>query len=1104
MANNDTKNENKAPVDHIIESAKKLDRDAKRLKTQALRGDGDDRIATQGVTDNVADKSWSTGRGVIASDASQDATDNVTTANNDGTTNPAGTVVVAEDNNAVTGSIIPVSPTPDSTPTYNVLGNHVSNYGGLTLTPTGAFVFVPSAAFVTGQSQQFTVQTTNQGVTTQQQLVFTHTATTAGGPQNVAVNVLGGDSAVIVEDHNVQAGFIHAVGHLDTLSNAPIKGNAIAETLSGHYGSLTINKDGDWDYSVDDHKSSIQSLKTADTLQEKFTVTLVDGTHHQIAITIKGDEDKAIISGVDAKPLIEDINVDAIHHLDTQGKLDVTDLDHDDAFFQAQTTTGAYGEFSIDDQGHWQYSVDDNQNSIQSLAAGEKATETIHVLSKDGGTTHDVVITITGTNDAPVISSGVQTGAVVEDGTLTAQGQVTATDVDHGAVLTYSTPNLVSTYGSFTLDSSTGTWGYSLDNANHQDLAAGETHTDTITVTVTDENGATTTQDVSVTITGTNDAPVISSGVQTGAVVEDGTLTAQGQVTATDVDHGAVLTYSTPNLVSTYGSFTLDSSTGTWGYSLDNANHQDLAAGETHTDTITVTVTDENGATTTQDVTVTITGTNDAPVITGTTTGDLTEDATTPTLTVSDQLHITDADTGEAHFQVQTAAASDNGYGEFTITDDGHWTYTADNLQPAIQSLAEGQPLTDTITVLAADGTPTVLTVTITGTNDAPELTLTPDAAQPFTGTLTETDVDTTDTHTFTTTQGVGAFGTLTVDPATGDYVYTQTPGTVKGMAYDHNTGQYSGQDVFEVQVADNHGGTDIKYVTFDVSATMSGPTAVNPNTPVTVHVGTPTAPTITTPPTTPTTTTATPTNTVDLDLATASDTHGAAGTDTDDITSVTTPTITGHVDIPFSTVTLFDGTTKVGTVIADDKGDYSVDTSTLSGTEAGQVHHLHAEATAPGATGVGPTSSTPLDVTIDTGATTAPDAATATEDQVAAATSGNVLGNDESGMAVSNAGDLSSPYGTLHLAADGSYTFDLDNAHASALAAGKTATQEFTYEVTDVAGNTAHQTLSITITGTNDAPVITGTTTGDLTEDATTPTLTVSDQLHITDADTG
>ncbi|WP_194293700.1 VCBS domain-containing protein, partial [Shewanella mangrovi] len=225
-----------------------------------------------------------------------------------------------------------------------------------------------------------------------------------------------------------------------------------------------------------------------------------------------------------------------------------------------------------------------------------------------------------GTNDAPVITSDTQTGTVQEDTTLTANGTVTADDVDNGAVLSFS-GNATGTYGSFAIDAATGEWIYTLDNANQQALAEGETHTDTFTVTVTDEFGATDTQLVTITINGTNDAPVITSDTQYGTVQEDTTLTANGTVTADDVDNGAILSFS-GNATGTYGSFVIDAATGEWVYTLNNESPivQALAQGETHNETFTVTVTDEFGATDTQLVTITITGTNDSPVITNTAT----------------------------------------------------------------------------------------------------------------------------------------------------------------------------------------------------------------------------------------------------------------------------------------------------------------------------------------------------------------------------------------------------------------------------------------------------------------------------------------------------
>ncbi len=148
------------------------------------------------------------------------------------------------------------------------------------------------------------------------------------------------------------------------------------------------------------------------------------------------------------------------------------------------------------------------------------------------------------------------------------------------------------------------------------DYQAGDysTGTDTFSYTVKDSAGNSTTQTITVTLTGTNDAPTITGGTTSGAVGEDGTLSASGTLTATDVDNGATQAWSVQGGGSgAYGSLSVNGSGG-WNYALANGSSavQALAAGQSVSDSFTVEVSDGNGGTDTEVVNVTIAGANEA------------------------------------------------------------------------------------------------------------------------------------------------------------------------------------------------------------------------------------------------------------------------------------------------------------------------------------------------------------------------------------------------------------------------------------------------------------------------------------------------------------
>jgi len=312
------------------------------------------------------------------------------------------------------------------------------------------------------------------------------------------------------------------------------------------------------------------------------------------------------------------------------------------------------------------------------------------------------------------------------------------------------------------------TWSYELPDNSFDFLAKGETLALTYTATVNDGHGGIVSAPFTVTITGSNDVPVANGDANTGdAVVESGVNpantsfaddpTAVGNVLTndTDVDINHALSVAAVAgiagnvglaVTGTYGSVTIGAD-GSYSYTLDNSDPdtQALAQGEIVTDVFGYRVTDEFGATSTASLTITITGTNDAPVANAdTNAGDAVVEAGVnplntpfagdPTAVGSVLTNDTDVDTGHALSVAAVAGIAGNvglavtgTYGSVAIGADGSYTYTLDNSDPDTQALAQGgAPGTDVFSYTVTDefgATSTEsLTITITGTNDAPTI----------------------------------------------------------------------------------------------------------------------------------------------------------------------------------------------------------------------------------------------------------------------------------------------------------------------------------------------------------------------------------------------
>ncbi|BDB28967.1 VCBS domain-containing protein (plasmid) [Cupriavidus sp. P-10] len=519
----------------------------------------------------------------------------------------------------------------------------------------------------------------------------------------------------------------------------------------GQYGTLQINADGSYNYTLDNSNAQVQSLRPGDHVDEAFSYNVTDGqasASSTLSIRINGANDVAAIHAsagedtlvTEAGGLTDAVTGDP----SAGGKLTVSDVDTGEAHFAAappDNLVGHYGTFTFDtNTGAWTYTLDNSK--ADALIAGQQASDSLTVVSADQTAQQTITVNITGANDHATITASTSEDTLVTEagglanvmgGDVSASGTLTVSDVDAGQTHFASVPtnSLTGQYGTFTFNSNTGAWTYTLDNGKANALTAGQQASDSLTVVSADQTAQ---QTITINITGANDhATITASTSEETSVTEAGGLanaitgdiSASGTLTVSDVDAGEAHFAAVPeeSLAGNYGTFTFDSNTGAWTYTLDNSKADALIAGQQASDSLTVVSADQTAQ---QTITVNITGANDHASITASSSEDtsVTEagglaNAITGDVSASGTLTVSDVDAGQAHFAAVPAASLTGQYGTFTFdSGTGAWTYKLDNAKA--ESLTTGQQVTDTLSVSSADLTGSqTITVNITGTNDA-------------------------------------------------------------------------------------------------------------------------------------------------------------------------------------------------------------------------------------------------------------------------------------------------------------------------------------------------------------------------------------------------
>ncbi|WP_203292153.1 VCBS domain-containing protein [Maricaulis parjimensis] len=377
------------------------------------------------------------------------------------------------------------------------------------------------------------------------------------------------------------------------------------------------------------------------------------------------------------------------------------------------------------------------------LAEGQTETFTIGFYLNDGNggsVPRDILVTITGSNDAPIVEA-IDAGSVSEDsGLFSVDLMATASDPDNGDQIGVEEIQSVSS-------SNPGrTIIWSLDPNNYDavqldlnqftDLREGETETVTITYLVGDNHGGVTPNTATFVVTGTNDLPTFVDF--TLSLTESETLWVNLLASVEDVDSDTV----TATNVSAHTSnpdrnvtVNVDLEAGT--VILPYGQFEDLAEGEVEVLTITFNLDDGDGGIVPRELSFTVIGQNDVPYIEP---WNSTLEATVgendaPTLVTAGSIAFDDPDANDNHdawFSGLTLSGNagdlnpGNLYGLLRLDNevtDGQlgWTFMADG--GLFDYLQDGESVTLTYDVVLSDGrseTSTTVAITVTGTNDAP------------------------------------------------------------------------------------------------------------------------------------------------------------------------------------------------------------------------------------------------------------------------------------------------------------------------------------------------------------------------------------------------
>ncbi|EJL04303.1 type I secretion target, putative [Pseudomonas fluorescens Q2-87] len=453
--------------------------------------------------------------------------------------------------NVVTGGVAAGFPQSITTALGNTLT--VTGYNATTGVVSYSYTLLdneahPNANGANSLSEQFAVVVTDDN------------GTTANG--NLDVNIVD-DLPKAVDDSNGTASETHLTLTGSVLTNDTQGADHVASgpitsgTFTGTYGTLVLNADGSYTYTLNSADADFKGLHGGGNGSETFTYTLTDAdgdtSTANLVLQVHNNDDPVIITGLDTeggeltvqeKNLSDGSSPDA-PALTQNGTFTVTALDGVQtlsvgginvvtggvaAGFPQSITTALGNTLTVTGYNattgvvSYSYTLLDNEAHPNANGANSLSEQFAVVVTDDNGTTANGNLDVNIVDDLPKAVD--DSNGTASETHLTLTGSVLTNDTqgaDHVASGPITPGTFTGTYGTLVLNAD-GSYTYTLNSADadFKNLHGGGNGSETFTYTLTDADGDTSTANLVLQVHN-NDDPVVITGLDT----EGGELTVQ-------------------------------------------------------------------------------------------------------------------------------------------------------------------------------------------------------------------------------------------------------------------------------------------------------------------------------------------------------------------------------------------------------------------------------------------------------------------------------------------------------------------------------------------------------------------------------------------------